>query len=1016
MPTESGGEAGSGVQASEPTPPAQNTQPRGTYVVEGVAERLSAPESAHNGAPPVQRPPQPQLPATPFQLRALLPPSSSTTDSSSPESTLSQRLPTMPGQDGAGDSGSRLGAPASSPLRGGRPPLPAPQARLPSAALLGGASSISIASPFMQQQILSALSSEGSSRWRSNGGFTSTSSSGPPSCTGAAAEAAAGAAPARAAPPAEPVALPSGEEAEEDSAPTPPPEVEPAAWHTHMATVAEDGEEEGEAVPTPLQPRPQPAALGPDAAAPAPPAQPAAGAPRPPNLPSAEPPSAQAQAAFVRPSISDWGPLPDDVARLPPAQQAAVHAAAAGEAALVRQLAPAPASEPAPGRHKRDARGAAVTGQPLASGSPRQLAADGSPRATSAKSSSRGGSLSSSGGRSAGSGGRGAAAPQPAGTAAHQEQLLPAVAELPSQVPVSEVLPGIQQAAQTSTPEAGALPPLPHAQPLATAQLLPSSMQGSPAGQPGAQPLPPPPPPISPQISQRTQISLQPLSAPGYGLEGLSAWQAPLAAPAAPQLQQVGAGAVPAGPWMGSPQASPPLGATQGFAASPSPSQTDSLAAQQQLLQLQAAAAGAAAQQHLLGQQEAAALAAVYQQEQEQRQQQEREAAASALALHPATAAVLATADPVTREVILAALQQQQEQDAAAAAAGQQQQETAAALAAVQQQQTAFLSAHQQQQQQSLLDSQHRAASEAALGDGQQQQELLAAHQRAQALLASQQHHMQLLLPGQAPPAPLAALLAGSPFQGLQYLPQYAAGAVPQPYLAGMAPPPLPVNASQLPHLQQLAQPVSPAQMDRQLSQALSGYSVGSEPPGAASAALPPPQHPLGALQPERPALHTVLPAGEPPLRYSPSPAVSRDLDGSGVRQGGTAAGGAAARYQHTHARQHPQTQPTAGGPQSEAGLSAFAGPGQHRPRVKAVVSSGGRFVQPGAGGRGSGAPSGGLSTAAAISAAAPGSWTYAGGETRLVGGPRGRGRGRGRQGAGVAAPLALTGLRSNCG
>ncbi|KAL4419559.1 hypothetical protein ABPG77_006890, partial [Micractinium sp. CCAP 211/92] len=256
----------------------------------------------------------------------------------------------------------------------------------------------------------------------------------------------------------------------------------------------------------------------------------------------------------------------------------------------------------------------------------------------------------------------------------------------------------------------------------------------------------------------------------------------------------------------------------------------------------------------------------------------------------------------------------------------------------------------------------------------------------SQAMLAAQQHHTQHvqagLLPGHAQAAPYASFIAGSPLQGLQWPPSYAAGAptpaFQQPAVPLPAPPP-PITPSQLLYLQQLQQQASPGQADRQLSQALSGYSVGSELPGGVS--MPLPQHPPPAQ--EARALHSVLPAGQPPLRYSPSPDLPRSLDGSAARQAAAAAGSAAAGFQQGGPRQQPPSQQATSGPLSD--LSAFAGPGQHRPRVKAVISSGGRFLQPGAGGRASGGPSGGPSAAAAISAAAPGSWTYTGGETRLA-------------------------------
>ncbi|KAL4419558.1 hypothetical protein ABPG77_006889 [Micractinium sp. CCAP 211/92] len=297
-------------------------------VIESGAQEASASEMAHVGTLPKERPPQPQVAFTPFQQRAMLPPSTSTTDSS-PESTLSQRLPTLPGQESSGgDSGSRPGVPAAGAPRGGRPPLvPAPP-RLPSAALLSGASSISIASPFMQQQISSALGSEGSSRWRS-GGFTSTSSDDPPS-SASPADAAATAAVASPTAAAKAAALRTAQPAEEDLAPTPRLEAEQEAGQTHMATVAEEGEE-GDDGPTPSGPTvqqaaPEPAAVAvssPDAVPAAP--QLAAAQPQQPQQAAAQSP----RAVPARAGISDWGPLPDDVAQLPPAQQAVVHASAA---------------------------------------------------------------------------------------------------------------------------------------------------------------------------------------------------------------------------------------------------------------------------------------------------------------------------------------------------------------------------------------------------------------------------------------------------------------------------------------------------------------------------------------------------------------------------------------------------------------------------------------------------------------------------------------------------------------
>ncbi|KAL4431493.1 hypothetical protein ABPG75_006749 [Micractinium tetrahymenae] len=332
MPRESGGNAPGEAEASEPRQAAPAAAQGEMRAITGGAERPAAPESEAAGALLLQRPPQPQPPLTPFQLRAMLPASSSTSGSS-PESTLSQRLPTLPGQEGGNDSTARPAPAVAGPLRGGRPPLPPAPARLPSAALLSGASSISIASPFMQQQISSALGSEGSSRWRSTGGFTSNSSSGPPSGAGPPAEAGAPgpeaappAAAANAAPPAEGAApsAAAAEEAAEESAPAAPPEAEQAAWHNHMATVAEE-EEEAEAAPAPASPREQQAAAMPRPAAPAVAPRPAEAAPAPPKRPAPQ----QLPPASARPGISDWGPLPDDVARLPPAQQAAVHAAAA---------------------------------------------------------------------------------------------------------------------------------------------------------------------------------------------------------------------------------------------------------------------------------------------------------------------------------------------------------------------------------------------------------------------------------------------------------------------------------------------------------------------------------------------------------------------------------------------------------------------------------------------------------------------------------------------------------------
>lgn len=128
---------------------------------------------------------QQQPPPSPFLQRAMHPASSSSTSGSScsPENTTRSRLPTLPETE-VSDGSWLLGLGAAA-LK--RPPLPAkaaanvpppqqPQppasARLPSAALLSGASSISIASPFMQSQIaFSAMDSEGSARWRS-GAFT----------------------------------------------------------------------------------------------------------------------------------------------------------------------------------------------------------------------------------------------------------------------------------------------------------------------------------------------------------------------------------------------------------------------------------------------------------------------------------------------------------------------------------------------------------------------------------------------------------------------------------------------------------------------------------------------------------------------------------------------------------------------------------------------------------------------------------------------------------------------------
>ncbi|KAL4431492.1 hypothetical protein ABPG75_006748 [Micractinium tetrahymenae] len=586
-----------------------------------------------------------------------------------------------------------------------------------------------------------------------------------------------------------------------------------------------------------------------------------------------------------------------------------------------------------------------------------------------------------------------------AGASEQQHQLLPAVAEMPSPVPSGESgLASVSQPPQAGVQEPGALPGWPQAQPFAAEgpQSLPAqSYAAAPQPRPQAQAQPAP---ISPQISQLSQIDLQPASPPAYSPGGLSAWQAPLPAqPAAPE-PPAGAGALPAGQLLGSP---PGPSTATGFQGFTSPTQADLLAAQHQVLlqqqqaaqavaahqQQQAVQAAAAQQQQQQEQQQAAALAAALQQHQQQQQQ-----AAAVAGLHPAAAAVLAAADPATRAIILAALQQHQEQEAAAEVAEQQQHRQAAALAAVQQQQTAFLSAQQQQQQQDLLDTQHRAASVAASADQQQQQALFLAQQQAQALLASQQQHLQhmqhmqgALLPRQPQAGPFAAYLPGSPPQGLPGTAQFGAGAGAPAYLPAMPPAPPPsITPSQLLRLQQLQQPASPAQVDRQLSQALSGYSVGSEPPAGASVAMPLPQHPLAFEQ--HPALHAVLPAGEPPLRYSPSPVPSRSLDDSGGQRAGGAAGGTASRYPHRHSRQHPQAhQAAAAAAETVAGLSAFAGPGQCRPRIKAVISSGGRFVQPGVAGRASGGPTGGLSTAAAISAAAPGSWTYAGGETRLV-------------------------------
>ncbi|PSC74633.1 serine threonine-kinase [Micractinium conductrix] len=359
--------------------------------------------------------------------------------------------------------------------------------------------------------------------------------------------------------------------------------------------------------------------------------------------------------------------------------------------------------------------------------------------------------------------------------------------------------------------------------------------------------------------------------------------------------------------------------------------QAEQLAAQQQqqasLLaeqQQRAAAAAAAAEQ-----QQAALLAAQHQAQQRQAQQE---------------AASAAAAEAEQQQAALLAAQQQQ--DAAAAAAAAQREHNA--LLAVQQQQAALMAAQQQEQQTAMQAAQQQAAWAAAVADQQQQQALFEAQQQAALAAAAVDHRQQqaLLLAQQQAGALLAAQQAAQQAAAAQQ--QAVAQAAVPPMQASVAPPAyLPVGYlpalpgyAPAPQLQQQLQltPHVAALMQRQVSQALSGFSGGGSEAG-------PGQLPF-------------FPSGEPPLRYSPSPQPLR------------------------HRSLHPMSAAEAVGMAVSPSAFAAAAAGQRRARVKAVVSSGGRFRPPALAGRASGA--------AAFLPSAPGSWLYEGGETRLVSLPDG--------------------------